>query len=195
VRLLGPLDHSFSTEVRVPGLLRSIGLVGFSAVLAACGGGSETRGAAPTASAELLDASGRDVGMARLTEDGAGLRLLVEMHGVPAGAKGVHIHETGECEPPDFKSAGGHFNPEGKQHGEKNPRGPHAGDFPNIEIKQDGTGRLDATSNRLTLGEGPTSLFDADGSALLVHAEPDDYRTDPSGNSGDRIACGVIAKG
>jgi Cu-Zn family superoxide dismutase len=178
----------------VPGLLRSIGLVGFSAVLAACGG-AETRGASPTASVELLDASGRNVGTARLTEDGSGVRLLVEMHGVTAGEKGLHIHETGKCDPPDFKSAGVHFNPEGKQHGEKNPRGPHAGDLPNIEIKQDGTGRLDATNNRVTLGEGPTSLFDADGAALVVHAEPDDYKTDPSGNSGDRIACGVIAKG
>ena len=162
--------------------------------LAACGGGDETRGAAPTATAELMDVSGRDVGTAHLSEDSDGVRLLLEVHGLREGQKGVHIHETGSCEAPDFKSAGAHFNPAGKQHGTENPQGPHAGDLPNIEVKPDGTGRLDATTDRVTLGEGTGSLFDADGSALVVHAGPDDYTTDPSGNSGDRIACAVITK-
>ncbi len=163
--------------------------------LAGCGGASETRGAAPTATAELMDASGRDVGTAHLSEDGEGVRILLEVHGLTAGRKGVHIHETGNCEPPDFKSAGAHFNPAAKQHGTDNPQGPHAGDLPNIEVGKDGTGRLDTTTDRVTLGEGASSLFDADGSALVVHADPDDYKTDPSGNSGDRIACAVIRKG
>jgi Cu-Zn family superoxide dismutase len=164
-------------------------------LLLGCGGGQESRGAAPTASAELMDASGRDVGTAHFSEDGDGVRILLEVHGLTQGQKGVHIHETGICEPPDFKSAGAHFNPAGKQHGTDNPQGPHAGDLPNVEVEQDGTGRLDATTNRVTLGEGTTSLFDADGSALVIHANADDYKTDPSGNSGDRIACGVILKG
>ncbi len=164
------------------------------ALMASCGGGSETRGAAPTATAELHDASGRDVGTARFAEDGEGVRILLELHGMSEGVKGVHIHETGSCEPPDFTSAGGHFNPEGKQHGKDNPLGPHAGDLPNGEVGKDGTGRFDTTSDRITLGTGSGSLFDADGSALVVHVGPDDYKSDPSGNSGARVACGVVRK-
>jgi len=163
-------------------------------LLAGCAG-PETRGAAPAATAELRDASGREVGSARFTQDAGGVRVLLEVHGLPSGPKGVHVHETGSCEPPDFKSAGGHFNPEGKQHGFDNPQGPHAGDLPNIEVGEDGGGRLDATDERITLGSGEASLFDADGSALVVHAGPDDYKSDPAGNSGDRIACGPIVKG
>jgi Cu-Zn family superoxide dismutase len=162
---------------------------------AGCGGGSESRGAAPVAAADLRDAAGRDVGMAQLSEEAEGVRILLEVHGLPPGAKGLHIHESGNCDAPDFKSAGGHFNPEGKQHGLENPRGPHAGDLPNLEVKQDGTGRLDATDDRITLGSGPGSLFDADGSALVIHADRDDQKTDPAGNSGDRLVCGVIVKG
>ena len=177
-----------STFCRLAGMILALALVG-------CGGGEETRGAMPTAVAELMDASGRDVGTAHFSEDGGGVRLLLEVHGLTAGQKGVHIHETGSCEAPDFKSAGAHFNPAGKQHGTENPQGPHAGDLPNIEVKEDGTGRLDATTDRVTLGEGTGSLFDPDGSALVVHAAPDDYKTDPSGSSGDRIACGLIRKG
>jgi Cu-Zn family superoxide dismutase len=176
-----------SVFCRLGGVMLGLALVG-------CGGGDETRGAAPTASAELMDASGRDVGTAHLSEGSDGVRLLLEVHGLTAGQKGVHIHETASCEAPDFKSAGAHLNPAGKQHGTENPQGPHAGDLPNIEVKQDGTGRLDATTDRVTLGEGTGSLFDADGSALVVHAGPDDYKTDPSGNSGDRIACAIIRK-
>jgi Cu-Zn family superoxide dismutase len=98
------------------------------------------------------------------------------------------------CEPPAFTSAGGHVNPGGRQHGLQNPRGPHAGDLPNIRIEADGSGRLESLNDRITLGAGPTSLFDGDGSALVIHAAADDLQTDPTGNSGGRLACGVIVK-
>jgi Cu-Zn family superoxide dismutase len=148
-----------------------------------------------TATAELKNASGAMVGTAVFTDVGDGLRLVLEMKGMPAGEHAVHVHETGICEPPAFTSAGGHFNPEKRQHGLLNPAGPHAGDLPNITIASDGTGRLESHTARVTIGPGTTSLLDDHGRALVVHAGPDDFRTDPTGNSGARIACGVIVKG
>ena len=145
------------------------------------------------ASAELKDATGQVVGTAKLNQLNQGVRIVLAMRGMAPGAHGVHVHQVGQCEPP-FTSAGGHFNPDGKKHGALNPQGPHAGDLPNITINPDGTGRLEAISDAISLGPGPTSLFDADGSALVVHAGPDDFKTDPAGNSGARVACGVIAK-
>jgi Cu-Zn family superoxide dismutase len=112
----------------------------------------------------------------------------------PPGPHGLHIHEVARCEEPRITTAGGHFNPEKKQHGTQNPAGPHAGDLPNITIGPDGNGRLETVESRIRLSGGPLSLFDADGSAIVIHAAPDDYTTDPTGNSGDRIACGVIVK-
>ena len=147
-----------------------------------------------TAVAELKDASGRDVGVANFTQVGNAVRIEVNAKGLPPGQHGVHVHEVGKCEPPAFTSAGGHFNPGHKQHGALNPQGWHAGDLPNITINPDGTGRLETATEQLTLGPGATSVFDADGSALVIHAQPDDFRTDPTGNSGARIACGVIVK-
>ena len=104
---------------------------------------------------------------------------------------GLHIHTVGACTP-DFAAVGGHFNPTTAQHGLDNPNGPHAGDLPNLEIDADGNGTYEATTTLVTLDQGDNSLFDSDGSALVIHAAPDDLVTDPSGNSGDRIACGVI---
>jgi Cu-Zn family superoxide dismutase len=147
-----------------------------------------------TATAQLQNAEGRAVGTALLTQVNAGVRVVVEVRGLSPGTKAVHIHETGRCEAPAFSSAGGHFNPEGRQHGLLNPRGPHAGDLPNITIEADGSGRLETTTDRITLGAGATSLFDGDGSAIVVHGSQDDFMTDPTGNSGARIACGVIVK-
>jgi Cu-Zn family superoxide dismutase len=147
------------------------------------------------ATAELKDASGKSVGTARIAETSRGVRVVVDVKGLTEGPVGVHIHEVGSCEPPDFESAGAHFNPEGKQHGLQNPQGPHAGDLPNLKVAGKGEGQVQATNNRITLGEGSNSIFDADGSALVVHAKQDDQKTDPSGESGDRIACGVIEKG
>jgi Cu-Zn family superoxide dismutase len=147
-----------------------------------------------TATAEIRDASNRVVGQATLTEVSGGVRIVIEARGLPRGEKGVHVHAVGTCDPPGFTSAGGHFNPRNTQHGLLNPAGPHAGDLPNITIVADGTGRLETFTDRLTLVTGDLSVFDTDGSAVVIHGAPDDFRTDPTGNSGARIACGTIVK-
>ena len=147
-----------------------------------------------TAVAELRSVSGQPVGTATFTQVGDIVRIVLEVQGLPAGTKGVHIHEVGSCEPPTFTSAGGHFNPVSKQHGLLNPQGPHAGDLANIVIASDGKGRMETSASLVTLGSGANSILDANGSALIIHAAPDDFRTDPTGNSGARIACGVISK-
>jgi len=144
------------------------------------------------AQAELKNGTGQTVGTATLTQESSGVRITVELSNFPAGRHGVHIHAVGMCEPANFTSAGAHFNPEGKKHGLQNPEGPHAGDLPNLEVGSDGTGSLEYLNSRVTLSVGPSSLFDADGSALVIHANPDDEKSDPTGNSGGRIACGVL---
>jgi Cu-Zn family superoxide dismutase len=163
-----------------------------SLVLAGCA--SASRSTPTSATADLKNPSGQTVGRAVLTPSGAGVQLVVEVQGLPPGPKGLHIHETGACTPPAFTSAGGHFNPDGREHGSDNPQGAHAGDLPNLVIGADGTGRLVVTSARISLATDgrATSLLDRDGSALVVHAAPDDLKTDPTGNSGGRIACGVV---
>ncbi len=149
------------------------------------------------ASAEIKDSQGQTVGNATFTTLGPGeVRLQVQLRSfssAAAGEHGIHIHAVGVCEPPDFKSAGGHFNPTGQQHGLQNPAGPHAGDLPNLQLAADGSASYEMTTDRITLGAGERSAFDADGSALVIHAGPDDMVSDPAGNSGDRIACGVIS--
>lgn len=147
-----------------------------------------------TATVELRTPAGQSVGTARFTQVGSVVRILLEARGLPPGLHAVHIHAVGKCDPPDFNSAGPHFNPTNKQHGALNPQGPHAGDLPNLNVGPDGTGRLETATEQITLGGGPTSLWDADGASLIVHAAPDDFKTDPTGNSGARIACGVIMK-
>ena len=148
---------------------------------------------AHVATATLLDAQGKDVGVATLTEvAGGGVMVNVAVKGLAAGEHGLHVHETGTCTAPDFKSAGGHWNPTGKKHGKDNPEGHHAGDIPNLVVKDDGTGTADFTIEGATLAAGDMSLMDKDGSAIVIHAKGDDYKTDPSGASGDRIACGIV---
>ena len=163
-------------------------------LLAACATPGQPAATSTAATADLKNASGQSVGTATFTQVGNAVRIVLVAHGMPPGSKGVHVHETGRCDPPGFTSAGAHFNPAGKQHGALNPQGPHAGDIPNITIAPDGTGRLETTTEAITLGPGPASIFDADGSALVVHAAPDDLKTDPTGNSGARVACGVIVR-
>lgn len=148
----------------------------------------------PAATAELRNAKGEVVGLASVWEDAKGVRIVSEVRGISPGAHGLHLHAVGRCDPPEFTSAGGHFNPAGKKHGLKHPAGPHAGDLPNMEVGPDGKGRQEYITTQVTLGPGPTSLFDADGTALVLHAGPDDDVTDPTGNSGGRIACGVLRK-
>ena len=181
--------------------------LGATAMLAACGSpdraddasekpphAADTMAeAAPSATAMLKNAEGVDVGQANLTETDGGLTLALMVKGMAEGRKGVHIHQTGDCAAPDFKTAGGHWNPMTAQHGLENPKGAHKGDLPNLEIGADGTGSLTATITGATLA-GENGLFDSDGAAFVVHEGEDDQKTDPSGDSGARIACGVFAE-
>ncbi|MBI1734747.1 MAG: superoxide dismutase family protein [Candidatus Rokubacteria bacterium] len=162
--------------------------------LAGCAGITQPDATPVNATAELKNAQGRTVGTATLAHVTNGVRVIVDARGLPPGPKGVHLHAVGKCDPPDFTSAGPHFNPDGKKHGLQSAEGPHAGDLPNITIGADGTGRLESMNERITLGSGATSLFDADGAAVVIHAAADDFRTDPTGNSGARLACGVVRK-
>jgi Cu-Zn family superoxide dismutase len=141
----------------------------------------------------FVDASGATIGTVRLTEDGQGIvHVSVKVRGLSAGLHGIHIHAVGACSP-DFSAAGGHYNPLVHEHGLDNPDGPHAGDLPNLVVDEHGHGRLKATTDRVTLAAGPASLFDANGSAFIIHANPDDQVTDAgNGGSGARIACAVI---
>lgn len=144
------------------------------------------------ARAVLRDAQGAEIGTVTITQEGSNVRLMGDLTSLPAGEHGFHFHQTGTCEGPGFDSAGGHFNPTNASHGSEHPQGPHAGDIPNI-TGADGSTHVDQTNSMVTLMDGqPNSLFDADGTALVVHADPDDYETQPSGNAGARIACGVI---
>lgn len=145
------------------------------------------------ASATLFDASGRQVGVVALTEDGSSVLVSGNFQSLAPAQHGIHFHTVGRCDTTGaFASAGGHFNPASRKHGLENPEGPHAGDLPNLVIDSSGTGRYRTTTSRVTLGTGSASLLDADGSAVVVHALADDQRTDPAGNSGARVACGVV---
>jgi superoxide dismutase, Cu-Zn family len=146
------------------------------------------------ARAEIKNAQGKSVGTASLRETKNGLLIIVKAKGLPEGLHAVHIHSVGKCEGPAFTSAGGHFNPLNKKHGLENPAGPHAGDLPDMYVEKNGEGRYEVLMDRITLGSGETSIFDADGSAIVIHVTADDNVTDPTGNSGDRIACGVIVR-
>ena len=149
---------------------------------------------AETATAEFFNSKGEAVGTATLTETPSGVLIKAELRDMPPGAHAFHIHAAGKCEPPDFKSAGGHYNPTGKKHGIMSAQGMHAGDLPNIYVGADGKAAFEALAGEVTLGPGGNTLFDEDGSALVIHEKVDDYKTDPAGNAGDRIACGVIKK-
>jgi len=150
--------------------------------------------AQPVPHADIVDAQGKKIGTAEFHASGNGVRIDVNVSGLTPGTHGIHIHSVGKCEGPAFTSAGGHLNPDAKKHGRDNPEGPHAGDLLNIEVNADGTAKASLVDPNVTLGEGPNSLFHEGGTALVIHASADDYKTDPAGNSGPRIACGVIQK-
>lgn len=172
--------------------MRRVVMVVLSSLLAGCAGMQPSGD--NTATADLLTPAGASVGTATFTQVGNVVRIVLDAKGLTPGLHGFHIHAVGKCDPPDFNSAGGHFNPTNKQHGALNTQGSHAGDLPNLNIGADGNGRLETATEQITLGSGTTSVWDADGSALVVHAAPDDFKTDPTGNSGARVACGVIMK-
>lgn len=169
--------------------LAAIGLLATTGVLSSA---HALTGAPTMAHAALVDAQGASKGSVEIVEKD-GLQVMVNASGLTPGVHGIHIHTIGTCTAPDFASAGGHWNPTAKHHGMDNPDGAHMGDLPNITIGADGTGTLTFTVPGASLSGGDNPLLDADGAAIVVHAGPDDMKTDPSGNSGGRVACGVIA--
>jgi superoxide dismutase, Cu-Zn family len=142
----------------------------------------------------LKDKNNRRIGSAILTEKPDGVQITIEANGLSPGKHGFHIHEFGKCEPPHFKSAGQHMNPEKKKHGFLNPNGAHAGDLPNLIVNEDGTVKQDIFIQNVTLKNGKHSLVTSKGTSLIIHLNEDDLKSDPSGEAGERIACGIISK-
>lgn len=143
---------------------------------------------------EMHDAMGTSVGTAELSPAPKGVKIKLDLKGLPAGEHGIHVHGVAKCEGPAFASAGGHFNPDMKHHGLMNPEGPHAGDMPNFTVSAKGTAKATVVAPGVTMGDGPNSIFTGGGTALVVHAMVDDQKSDPAGNAGARIACGTITK-
>jgi Cu-Zn family superoxide dismutase len=149
---------------------------------------------ASAAHADIVNAAGDKIGTATFVPSAGGVRVDIDVSQLPPGTHGVHIHAVGKCEGPAFTTAGAHLNPANKKHGRDNPAGPHNGDLPNIEVGPDGKATTSLLDTNVTLSDGPNSLFPAGGASIVIHATQDDYKTDPTGNSGARIACGVIQK-
>jgi len=152
--------------------------------------------AAQSAHADIMNAQGAAIGHARFSAVSDGVKISVTVSQLSPGEHGIHIHNVGKCDGPAFTTAGGHFNPTSAHHGIHNTQDPHPhlGDLPNLVVSEKGTGKLTFTAAGVTISDGPNSLFHEGGTALVIHAKPDDLANDPSGNSGDRIACGVIVQ-
>ncbi|MGH6749719.1 MAG: superoxide dismutase family protein [Methyloceanibacter sp.] len=162
-------------------------------ILLAAPARAEDMSNAQRASAVLKDASGKEVGRAVFTATPSGALLDLKLDGVQSGVHALHIHAVGKCEGPDFKSAGPDFNPDQTKHGIMSPEGPHAGDLPNIHVPPDGKLEVEFLNPVVTISQ-EAALLDTDGTSIVIHANADDYKTDPDGNSGPGIACGVITR-
>jgi superoxide dismutase, Cu-Zn family len=177
--------------MRVAFAIAVLPLVALTACVGPGEGAPATARTSPGATATLRDAAGIEKGRVQIAPVGSGrLALSLQAEGLPPGTLAFHVHTTGKCEAPGFTTAGGHWNPAMKQHGRDNPMGAHAGDMPNLVVGADGR-----TSARTEIDGDLAQLFDADGAAVIIHAAADDYRTDPTGNAGPRMACGVLTRG
>jgi len=142
----------------------------------------------------LKDGQGKAVGTATISPAAQGVKIKLNVQNLTPGEHAIHFHETAKCDGPDFKTAGPHFNPDGKKHGLQNPEGPHAGDMPNFTVDAKGKSKATVTDPNVTLGDDPHSVFTGGGTSLVIHAKADDGKTDPSGSSGERVACGLITR-
>ncbi|HIW34501.1 MAG TPA: superoxide dismutase family protein [Candidatus Paenibacillus intestinavium] len=171
-------------------------LIGLSLLIVSlCINTTDVSAKGKTITMSIMNTDGLSIGTASLVQDGDNVKIHLQASQLTAGVHGIHIHENGQCDPPDFKTAGAHFNPINHQHGFNNPKGFHNGDLPNIEVSSDGTIDVELITSVVTLKKGEAnSLLKKKGTSLVIHADADDYVTDPAGNSGARIACGVISK-
>ncbi len=172
--------------------LAGLGLLAGCAASAPPADGASAAPSAPAASAEIRNVIGQVKAQATAAQLGDSIRVRLAANGMPQGAYGAHVHMTGRCDAPGFETAGGHWNPTGAKHGKNNPQGMHKGDLPNLMVGTDGRGTVEITIPAAAVAGGTSPMLDADGAALVIHAQADDYRTDPSGKSGTRIACGVF---
>ena len=150
-------------------------------------------GKTPAKVVNIQDAQGKAVGTATLSPAAQGVTIKLNLHGLTPGEHAIHVHQTPKCEGPDFKSAGGHLNPDNKKHGLQNPDGPHAGDMPDFNVDANGKAKTTVVAPGVTMGDDPHSVFSGSGTALVIHAKADDQKSDPA-TAGDRVACGVITK-